>query len=117
MRDMNTLPSELLQARKIKRAGLMVSTGLVTAGAACVLSKDRALSAGILQASIEGLALLAVALAIAKLALQDRLAIEVYGGGLAIEVVPSLEGPVLPEGAVEVRCNLCHPHVRQISTA
>ena len=111
------LPSELLQARKTKRAGLMVSTGLVTAGAAYVMLRDPALSAGVLQASIEGLALLAAALAIAKLALQDRLAIELYSGGLAIEVVPSLRGPTLPEGAVEVRRISGNQHGSQVDDA
>ena len=98
-----SLPPELVRARRVKRAGLLISTGFVTAGVAYVIQKDTAPSADLWQIFMRGLASLAVALGIAKLVLRDRLAIELYDGGLAIEIVPSLKGPLLQEGAVAVR--------------
>ncbi|KAK9839996.1 hypothetical protein WJX74_001697 [Apatococcus lobatus] len=98
-----SLPPELTHARNVKKAGLVLSGGLVAAGAAYMLSSDTELSAGIVQIATKALAAFAFVLGIAKVILQDKLAIELYDGGLVIEIVPSLKGPGLQEGAVEVR--------------
>ena len=98
-----SLPPELVRARRVKRAGLLISGGLVTTGIAYVIQKDTAPPSELWQVFMRGLVSLVVGLGTAKLVLQDRLAIELYDGGLAIEIVPSLQGPVLQEGAVLVR--------------
>lgn len=49
---------------------------------------------------------MAAALVAAKLALQDTLALEVYDGGIAIEVVPRIDGPKLQKDAIQVEIHL-----------
>ncbi len=96
------LPAELLQARELRRTGLLLSSGLVISGAAFLTLKDGALATASLRIAAAAALSAAALLAAAKLVLQDRLAVELYSTGVAVEIVPSLKGPLLKEGAVQV---------------